>query len=103
VVQFRPWQAEIHHVERTQRGKPERRIVVPELGLGDAPLSVSLWLAKRGARLRAGDPVVEVLCGPATIDLPAPCDGVLAEKLAAEGEPVRAGMVVAMIRPRECP
>ena len=38
-----------------------------------------------------GEPLVEVLAGAATVDLPAPRDGVLAKRLVAEGAPLVIG------------
>ena len=74
-----------------------RHITLPDLGLGQQPIVLSLWLVKRGARVTAGELLVEVLAGPATVDLPAPCDGVLAKKLVAEGAPLKVGQRLATI------
>ncbi len=60
-------------------------VTLPDLGLGRQPIVLSLWLVKRGARVTEGEPLVEVLAGAATVDLPAPGDGVLAKRLVAEG------------------
>jgi pyruvate/2-oxoglutarate dehydrogenase complex dihydrolipoamide acyltransferase (E2) component len=72
-------------------------IQVPELGLDDAPVSLCLWLVRRGAVLSAGEPVVELLAGAAVVELTAPCGGVLAEKLVGEDEPVTTGHVLGWI------
>jgi 2-oxoisovalerate dehydrogenase E2 component (dihydrolipoyl transacylase) len=58
---------------------------------------LSLWLARRGTRVTEGEPLVEVLAGAATVDLPAPCDGLLLKKLVAEGEPLAVGQRLAAI------
>ena len=44
-----------------------------------------------------GEPLVEVLAGAATVDLPAPADGVLAEKSAAVGDVLAVGQQLATI------
>jgi pyruvate dehydrogenase E2 component (dihydrolipoamide acetyltransferase) len=72
-------------------------VVLPDLGLGPQPVVLSLWLVKRGARVTEGEPLVEVLAGVASVDLPAPCDGVLAKKFAAEGSPLTVGQRLAAI------
>ncbi|MEI6506102.1 MAG: lipoyl domain-containing protein [Planctomycetota bacterium] len=76
---------------------PRRReqLVVPDLGLGAAPLAVSLWLVPTGATVLAGDRVVELVAGAATIDLEAPVSGRLVAQLAEEDEAVTAGSAIA--------
>ena len=76
---------------------PRRELILPDLGLDDQPITVSLWLVKRGTRVAAGDPVLEVLAGPATFDLPAPIDGVLVERLVEEDETLVVGQRLAVI------
>jgi len=72
------------------------KLRLPELGLDDQPLVLSLWLVKRGTRVAAGQSVVEVLAGPATIDIPSPVDGVLVKRLVEEDEPIRVGQPLAV-------
>lgn len=79
-------------------GAGSRRVpvVVPELGVA-GPVTVSLWLVRRGARVLAGDRVVELLAGAATVDLEAPVAGTVVAQLADEDESVRPGTVLAEI------
>jgi pyruvate/2-oxoglutarate dehydrogenase complex dihydrolipoamide acyltransferase (E2) component len=72
-------------------------LVLPDLGLADQPIVLTLWLVKRGACVAEGEPLVEVLAGAATIDLPSPADGVLIEKSAAAGEVLAVGQQLAII------
>ena len=72
-------------------------LVLPDLGLDEQPIALSLWLVKKGGRVAAGEPIVEVLAGGATVDLPAPADGILAEKLVAEGDSLAVGQRLAVI------
>jgi pyruvate/2-oxoglutarate dehydrogenase complex dihydrolipoamide acyltransferase (E2) component len=74
-----------------------REIILPELEIEDQPLLLSLWLVRRGGRVSAGDSVVEILAGSVTVDLPSPLDGILAETLAAEGDPLTVGQRLAVI------
>ena len=70
---------------------------LPDLGLDDQPIVLSLWLVKEGARVAEGEPVVEVMAGGVTVDLPAPADGILLKKLVAESEPLCIGQRLAML------
>ncbi len=72
-------------------------LCLPELGLDDQPITLSMWLVPRGARVAAGERVVEVLAGPATVDLPSPADGVLVKRLVDEDEPLVVGQPLAVI------
>jgi pyruvate dehydrogenase E2 component (dihydrolipoamide acetyltransferase) len=72
-------------------------LTLPDFGLGDQPIVLTLWLVKRGSRVAEGEPLVEVLAGAATVDLPSPVDGVLAEKSASAGDVLAVGQQLAMI------
>ena len=72
-----------------------RAITVPELGWPTP--TVSVWYARPGEQVYAGDRVVEIMLGGATVDLPAPCTGRLAEWLAWPEDRVTAGQVVGTV------
>ena len=74
-----------------------RDLVLPDLGFGQRPVVVSLWLVRRGTRVTAGMPLIEVLAGGAVVDLPSPADGVLTRKLVAENDVLRVGQRLAII------
>jgi pyruvate/2-oxoglutarate dehydrogenase complex dihydrolipoamide acyltransferase (E2) component len=74
-----------------------RHLILPDLDLGGQPVVLSLWLVKRGERVTAGESIAEVLAGPVIVDLPATADGILVEKLVAEGERIAAGQQLAVI------
>ena len=74
---------------------PRRRLTVPELGIGDVPLMLSLWLVPAGAHVMAGDRVAELAAGGVTIDLEAPVSGRLVAQLADEDELLATGAVIA--------
>ena len=65
--------------------------------IGTGAIVLSLWLVKKGSRVAEGEPVVEVLGGAATVDLPSPVDGVLAEKTASASDVLAVGQRLAMI------
>jgi pyruvate/2-oxoglutarate dehydrogenase complex dihydrolipoamide acyltransferase (E2) component len=75
-------------------------LTLPDLGIDDQPITLSVWLAKRGARVQEGEPLAEVLCGGVTVDLPSPHDGILTEKLAAEDDVLIVGQPLAKIEER---
>lgn len=72
-------------------------LTLPDLGLGDQPIVLSLWLVNKGSQVAEGEPLVEVLAGPVTVDLPSPIDGVLAEKSAFPGDVLAIGERLATI------
>jgi len=74
-----------------------RELILPDLGLDDQPIVAGLWLVECGSRVSAGDPLLEVLTGSALIDLPSPADGMLAEMLVDEDDPLRPGQPLAVI------
>ncbi len=78
---------------------PWRELILPDLGIDDQPITLSLWLVKQGAYVSEGEPLVEVLCGAATVDLPAPIQGILFKKLVAEDEILQTGQTLALIQP----
>ena len=76
-------------------------LVLPDLGFGDRPIHASLWLVGRGARVCAGDAILEVVAGSATVDLPSPADGVLVRRRVAEGDTLTVGQRLAVIAEEE--
>ncbi len=80
---------------------PRCDLILPDLGLGDQPIKVSVWLVDRGTVVKEGDPILEVLAGEAVVDLPAPTDGLLVKRLVAEDERVEVGQRLAVIESEE--
>jgi pyruvate/2-oxoglutarate dehydrogenase complex dihydrolipoamide acyltransferase (E2) component len=76
---------------------PRIELRLPDLGLGDQPIMLSGWLVSRGARVEAGEPLAEILAGPATVDLPAPAAGVLVKRFVEVDEPLAVGQPLAAI------
>ena len=72
-------------------------LTLPDLGIDEGPIAVSLWLVRRGSRVIEGDPLVEILAGSVIVDLPSPADGVLVEALVAEDDVVQVGQPLAVI------
>lgn len=72
-------------------------VQLPDLGLGETPIRLTVWLASRGRPIERGEPILEVTSGAVTFDLPSPASGLLAEKLAREDDLLRPGDPVAII------
>lgn len=70
-------------------------VLMPDLG--DPTPKVSVWFVKPGERVDAGDRLVEILIGGATIDLPAPTTGRLAVRVAQADDCVATGQVLGYI------
>ncbi len=77
---------------------PQRHeLRLPELAFRETPITVSLWLVDRGVRVTEGDRLIEILAGAATIDLPAPASGVLADTFVVEDETLHVGQLLGVI------
>ncbi len=74
---------------------PRQQLVVPDLGLGDIPLVLSLWLVPPGAAVLIGDRVAELAAGGVTVDLEAPLSGRLVRQFVDEDDRLATGMAIA--------
>lgn len=74
---------------------PRVPIPLPDLGAPRAVLS--LWYARPGDRVFAGDRVAEVLIPGATVDVPAPAGGVLVSQAVLANDPLAPGQVLGEI------
>ena len=76
-------------------------IIVPDLGLGETPVILSLWLVPQGSNVLEGDRVVELATNPATVDLLAQVAGQCVRQFVDEDTIVFPGMVIAEILPED--
>ena len=76
---------------------PHHELRMPDLGIDEQPMKVSLWLVRRGSRVAEGEQLLEVLAGSALVDLAAPVSGTLVETLVSEDDPIRPGQRLAII------
>lgn len=65
--------------------------------MGDVPVVASVWLVELGAAVVEGERLLEVVAGAATVDLPSPASGTLAEVFVAEDEPLAVGQLLAVV------
>jgi pyruvate/2-oxoglutarate dehydrogenase complex dihydrolipoamide acyltransferase (E2) component len=70
-------------------------VLMPDVGAASAV--VSAWFVQPGERVYAGDRLVELLVGGATIDISADQAGVLAQRTASTDSHVTAGQVLGYI------
>ncbi len=76
---------------------PRYPITLPDLGLDDVPVTLSVWYVRRGERVAEGEPVACVLAGPVAVDLSAEADGILVERHVGEDEELHAGQTLGVI------
>jgi pyruvate dehydrogenase E2 component (dihydrolipoamide acetyltransferase) len=67
---------------------------LPDIGEGTVEGEIVRWLVKPGDRVKADDPVVEVMTDKATVVLTAPKAGTLREIRADAGKVAKVGSVI---------
>src|SRR5689334_14713437 len=72
-------------------------IVMPQMGVSVAEGTVTAWRLQPGETVSADEPVCDVTTDKIDVEVPAPCDGVVARLLIEEGETVPVGTVIAEI------
>jgi pyruvate/2-oxoglutarate dehydrogenase complex dihydrolipoamide acyltransferase (E2) component len=70
---------------------------LPEIGEGVIEGEIVQWLVAPGQSFARNDAVVEVMTDKATVEIPAPFDGVMQEYRAAEGDVCAVGSVIAIV------
>jgi pyruvate/2-oxoglutarate dehydrogenase complex dihydrolipoamide acyltransferase (E2) component len=72
---------------------------LPDVGEGIAEGEVVRWLVAEGAQVKEDDPLVEILTDKANVEIPSPVTGTLVKILAAPGQVVKVGELLALIEP----
>ena len=70
---------------------------LPDIGEGVHEGEIVKWLIKTGDSLAADQPMVEVMTDKATVEIPSPVAGTVAELCAKEGETIEVGKVIIRI------
>jgi len=73
-------------------------VVTPAAGESVSEGTILEWRAKVGEEIKADETIVEISTDKVDVELPAPASGVVAELLAAEGDTVTVGQVIARIQ-----
>jgi 2-oxoglutarate dehydrogenase E2 component (dihydrolipoamide succinyltransferase) len=72
-------------------------VTVPQVGESIKTVIIARWIRKPGDAVQKGASILEIDSDKASLEVPSPVDGVLSEQLAAEGEEVAIGAVIARI------
>jgi len=72
---------------------------LPDVGEGIAEAEVVRWLVAEGAQVKEDDPLVEVLTDKANVELPSPVTGTVVKIVAAPGQIVKVGGLLALVEP----
>jgi pyruvate/2-oxoglutarate dehydrogenase complex dihydrolipoamide acyltransferase (E2) component len=71
-----------------------KKIVIPDVAMGDAEVDILKWFVKEGDIVKKGDPIVEVESEKATVSVESEYDGVITKILHKEGEVSTIGQVI---------
>jgi pyruvate/2-oxoglutarate dehydrogenase complex dihydrolipoamide acyltransferase (E2) component len=77
---------------------------MPALEMAQDSGKILRWLKTEGARVRQGEPIMEIETDKVTVEIEAPASGILANVTAREGDVVPVGQTIAQIlAPEEAP
>jgi len=74
-----------------------KKIVIPDVAMGDAEVDINKWFVKVGDKVKKGDALVEVESEKATVSVEAEGDGVVTRILSKEGDVTSIGQVIGEI------
>jgi len=72
-------------------------VKLPFLAEAVEKATITYWHREIGDTVKEGEDLVELVTDKATFNLPSPVSGILKEVLAAEGEEVKVGQIMARI------
>ena len=74
-----------------------KKIVIPDVAMGDAEVDILKWFVKVGDSVKKGDALVEVESEKATVSVESEYDGVVSKILNKEGDVTSIGQVIGEI------
>ena len=77
------------------------KVILPEIGKEAREATISYWHFEEGDRVEEGEELVEIATDKSTLNIPAPCSGVLTEVFFEEGDIIEVGEVLANIEEEE--
>ena len=75
------------------------KILVPVLGESINEASIAKWLKKKGDKVKADEPIVELETDKVNLEVPSPIHGVISETNYKEGDTVEVGAVLGSVAP----
>ncbi len=78
------------------------KVILPEIGEGVKEAAISYWHFEEGDAVEGGEDLVEIVTDKATLNIPAPCSGILTEVFFEEGDIVQVGEIIATIEEKDC-
>ena len=75
------------------------KILVPILGESINEASIAKWLKKKGDKVKADEPIVELETDKVNLEVPSPIHGVISETNYKEGDTVEVGAVLGSVAP----
>ncbi len=76
---------------------------VPEIGESIREVQIARWLKQEGQPVARDESLVEIESDKATVELPAPVAGILAQIVKHDGEMAEVGEVIGYLEERESP
>ncbi len=73
------------------------KVILTEISEGIREATISYWHFEEGDRIEEGEDLVEIATDKSTLNIPAPCSGILTEVFYEEGDIVEVGEVLATI------
>ena len=71
-----------------------KKIVIPDVAMGDAEVDILKWFVREGDIVKKGDAIVEVESEKATVSVESEYDGVITKIINKEGEVTSIGQVI---------
>ncbi len=71
-----------------------KKIVIPDVAMGDAEVDILKWNVKEGDSVKKGDVIVEVESEKASVGVESEYDGVITKIIHKEGEVSSIGQVI---------
>jgi 2-oxoglutarate dehydrogenase E2 component (dihydrolipoamide succinyltransferase) len=80
-----------------------RDVIVPTMGESITEATIAKWLKNKGDAVALDEPLVELETDKVTLEVSAPCAGVLSEVFAKEGDVVEVGAIIGRVTQGESP
>jgi len=77
----------------------QTEVVMPQMGVSVFEGTITKWLRQVGDPIGRDEPLLEISTDKVDTEVPSPAEGIVAQILAAEGETVEVGTVIAVIAP----